>query len=169
MPASRADLFAFFDTHGLSHTTREHPAVHRVEESALLKADMPGGHTKNLFMADKDGALVLISAEAHAKLKLNRLHKVLGTGRLSFTDADTLWRELGVRPGSVTAFALINAAPGRVRFVLDQSLMQSDPLNFHPLENTATTAMPRADLLRFVEATGHTVETVDFASLARDV
>jgi Ala-tRNA(Pro) deacylase len=167
MPASRADLFAFFDANGLAHVTHEHAAVHRVEESAQLKAHMPGGHTKNLFMADREGALVLISAEAHANLKLNRLHKVLGTGRLSFTDADTLWRELGVRPGSVTAFALINAPPGRVRFVLDAGLMAFDPLNFHPLENTATTAMTRADVLRFVAAIGHTVETVDFAALAQ--
>ncbi len=165
-PATPQDLFAFLDAHAIAHHTTQHPPLFTVAESAALKADLPGGHTKNLFMKDKSGTLVLISAEAHAGIHLNRLHRHLGTGRLSFTDADLLFDALGVRPGSVTAFSLINDAQGRVRFILDAALMETDPINFHPLVNTATTAISRHDLMKFARLTGHEPEIMDFRKLA---
>ena len=165
MPASPDDLFAFLDEHGLSHTTRWHEATFTVEEGRDLKASMPGGHTKNLFMKDKDGTIVLISAHADSELKLNQLHKLIGTRRLSFASAELMVECLGVAPGSVTAFALMNDRDGRVRFIVDAALMRCDPLNFHPLVNTATTAIPREDFRTFVALTGHEMTEVDFASL----
>ena len=167
MPASPENLFVYLDALGLAHETREHEAFFTVDEGRDLKASMPGGHTKNLFMKDKSGALVLISALATSDLPLNKLHRHLGTKRLSFGSADLMLDVLGVTPGSVTAFALINdRETQRVRFIADARLMAHDLLNFHPLINTATTAISRADFETFVEATGHALELVDFQNLA---
>lgn len=165
-PRSRPeDLFAYLDGLGIAHTTVDHPAFHTVEDGRDLKASLPGAHTKNLFMKDKDGVIVLISAMADSALKLNQLHKLIGTRRLSFGSPDLMLDVLGVVPGSVTAFALMNDTGHRVRFIVDAALMAHGVLNFHPLVNTATTAIPRPDFERFVAATGHGLEVVDFSEL----
>ncbi|MCR9222646.1 MAG: prolyl-tRNA synthetase associated domain-containing protein [Hyphomonas sp.] len=165
MPASPSDLFAYLDDLGIDHKTVDHPATFTVEEGRHLKASMPGGHTKNLFMKDKDGVIVLISAWADSRLKLNQLHKKIGTRRLSFASADLMVECLGVKPGSVTAFALMNDTSHRVRFIADAALMGFDTVNFHPLVNTATTAISREGFHRFVEATGHSLTVVGFSDL----
>ena len=165
MPASPHDLFAFLDELGIPHETVEHEATFTVAEGRDLKNTMPGGHSKNLFMKDKAGTLVLISAWADNALKLNALHRRIGTRRLSFTDGDLLIEVLGVPPGSVTPFALMNDEQARVRFLVDAALVAFERINFHPLVNTATTGIRSADLRRFVEATGHSYEVVDFSDL----
>lgn len=165
MPASPADLFDFLDSHAIDHKTVEHAATFTVEEGRHLKASMPGGHSKNLFMKDKDGTLVLISAWADSQLRLNQLHKLIGTRRLSFASAELMLDCLGVVPGSVTAFGLMNDHDGRVRFIVDSDLLRFDTLNFHPLVNTATTAISRAGLHQFLAATGHALTEVNFQSL----
>ncbi len=165
MPASPADLFAYLDDLNIAHSTVEHAATFTVEEGRHLKASMPGGHSKNLLMKDKDGTIVLISAWADSQLKLNQLHKLIGTRRLSFANAELMMECLGVAPGSVTAFALMNDTEQRVRFIVDAALMGFDKVNFHPLVNTATTAISREGLRRFVEATGHSLTEVDFSGL----
>ena len=165
MAATPDDLFAFLDAHGIGHETRWHEPVFTVEEGRALKAEMPGGHTKNLFMTDKDGAIILIAAHAESALPLNRLHRAIGTRRLSFASAETMESLLGVTPGSVTAFALINDTGHRVGFIIDRALMDHDPLNFHPLTNTGTTAISRADFERFLAATGHEATVIDFSTL----
>ena len=165
MPASPSDLFAYLDDLEIAHSTVEHAATFTVEEGRHLKASMPGGHSKNLFMKDKDGTIVLISAWADSQLKLNQLHKLIGNRRLSFASAELMVECLGVEPGSVTAFALMNDKDQRVRFIADAALMGFDKVNFHPLVNTATTAIAREDLRRFVEATGHSLTVVDFSML----
>jgi Ala-tRNA(Pro) deacylase len=165
MPASPSDLFAYLDDLGIDHKTVDHPATFTVDEGRHLKASMPGGHTKNLFMKDKDGIIVLISAWADSQLKLNQLHKKIGTRRLSFASADLMVECLGVEPGSVTAFALMNDTSHRVKFIADAALMGFDTVNFHPLVNTATTAISREGFHRFVEATGHSLTVVDFSDL----
>ena len=162
MPATPEDLFAYLDQLGIAHTTHDHAAAFTVAESAELKSTLPGGHTKNLFMKDKDENILLISAEAHEKLKLNQLHKVIGTRRLSFASAELMEELLGVVPGSVTAFSLMNESASKVRFIASAKLMAHDPVNFHPLVNTATTAVSRADFERFVESTGRPLEIFDF-------
>ncbi len=167
MTASPQDLFAYLDALGIAHETHWHAPVFTVGESTELKASLPGGHTKNLFLKDKDGKLVLIAAEAHTEIRLNQLHKAVGAARFSFGPADLMEEVLGVTPGSVTAFALMNDTSGRVRFLVDAALLRHDPVNFHPLTNTGTTAISRADFERFVAATGHAFEIIDFAALAR--
>jgi len=165
MPATRQDLFDRLDRLGIAHNTVEHPPVFTVEEGQDIKASLPGGHTKNLFLADKKGQIVLVSALGETQIPVNRLHRHLGCGRLSFGKPDLMEAVLGVTPGSVTAFALINDTEVRVRFVLDAALTRHDPVNFHPLSNDATTAVSCQDLIRFAEATGHPVEIVDFDRL----
>ena len=165
MPASPADLFAYLDDHAIAHTTTWHDATFTVEEGRHLKAKMPGGHSKNLFMKDKDGTVILVSARADSVLKLNQLHKLIGTRRLSFAGADLMNALLGVAPGSVTPFALINDTDQNVRFIVDRALMAFDLVNFHPLTNTATTAVSSSDFRQFIAATGHSLTEVDIAGL----
>lgn len=165
MPATRSDLFALFDKLGLKTVTHEHPAVFTVAESEGVKDHLPGGHSKNLFLRDKKGTLILISARDETQIPLKSLHQVLGCGRLSFGKPELLMEILGVTPGSVTAFAIINDPGARVRFILDAALMACNPVNFHPLENTATTAIAPDDFLRFAQACGHQPEIMDFSAL----
>lgn len=158
-------LFALLDRLGLKHSTISHARVFTVAESAKVKVNIPGGSTKNLFMKDKQGRLVLISAHSDSQLPLNQLHKLMGTQRLSFTDAPLLWDALGVTAGSVCGFALMNDQPARVSFVMDEALLAYDVLNFHPLRNDMTTSISREEFLRFSEATGHSATRVDFTKL----
>jgi Ala-tRNA(Pro) deacylase len=155
MPATRADLLARLDALGIRTTTVEHEAVFTVAESEKLERDLPGGHTKNLFLKDAKGRLFLITAESHTPINLKTLHHRLGCARLSFGRPDLLMEVLGVLPGSVTAFALINDRERRVTFILDERLLRFETLNCHPLENTATTNIAREDLLRFIRGCGH--------------
>ena len=163
---TRADLFAFFETHGVAHATLDHPPVFRVEEGLEIKQALPGGHTKNLFLKDAKGQLWLISALGETAIDLKRLHTVIGSGRLSFGNPDLMVQTLGVTPGSVTAFGLINDGERRVRFVLDAALAKADPVNFHPLSNDATTAVSQGGFRQFLAALGVTPLIVDFAAMA---
>ena len=161
---TRADLMAFLDAQGIAHTTLDHPAVFRVDEGHEIKAALPGAHTKNLFLKDAKGQLWLISAEGHAAIDLKSLPPVIGAARLSFGSAERLYDALGVTPGSVTALALINDPERKVRFVLDLALAEADLVNFHPLTNTATTALSREGFRKFLDVLGVEPLVVDFAA-----
>lgn len=152
--ASQEDLFALLDRLGVAHKTTAHRPVFTVDESRDLKASMPGGHTKNLFLKDKKGALFLVCALSDTAIDLNALSKALGAGRFSFGSAERLRENLGVEPGSVTLFALINDPERRVTLVLDEGLFAHDPVNFHPLRNDATTAIAPDGMLKFAAALG---------------
>ncbi len=162
----RNRLLAFLDDRGIAHTTHDHPAVFRVEEGLELKAAMPGTHTKNLFLKDKRGQLWLISARQDTVVDLKRAPRWIGSDRLSFGNEQLMWETLGVRPGSVTALGLINDVDRHVRFVLDQRLWDADTVNFHPLVNTATTALAQAAFRRFLEAIGREPQVVDFTAVS---
>ena len=166
VPATRADFEAFLTSIGVEFRTREHPAVFRVDQSHDIKADMPGAHTKNLFLKDKKGQLWLISARQDTVIDLKRLHRHIGSDRLSFGNEALMLETLGVTPGSVTAFGLVNDRGHRVRFVLDKALDDAEVVNFHPLANTATTAVSRDGLRSFLRAVGVEPLVVDFAALA---
>lgn len=159
MPATRDDLMSMLDSLGIRTVTRDHPPLFTVEQSQTLRGEIPGGHTKNLFLKDKKGGLFLITALEDARIDLKQVHHVIGaSGRVSFGSADLLMEVLGVAPGSVTAFGAINDTEGRVKVILDAALMEHDTVNCHPLVNTATTSIASSDLVRFLEATGHLPE-----------
>lgn len=155
MPATPEDLFALLDRLGIAHTTVTHPPLFTVEDSQRLRGQIAGGHTKNLFLKDKKGALFLVVALEDADIGLKSLHTVLDAGRFSFGSADLLREVWGVEPGAVTPFGAINDTARRVTVVLDQRMMAQDVLNCHPLVNTRTTSLRRDDLVRFLQATGH--------------
>ena len=156
MPASPDDLFAYLDSLGIAHKTVSHPPVFTVEEGRTLRGTIAGGHTKNLFLRDKKGVPYLVVASEDAAIELRALHRQLGaTGRFSFGSADLMRELLGVEPGSVTPFAVINDTGRRVAVVLDAAMMAHEVLNFHPLVNTGTTTVSRQGLLKFLAATGH--------------
>jgi Ala-tRNA(Pro) deacylase len=156
MPHSPEALFAYLDNLGIAHATVTHPPVFTVEEGRALRGTIPGGHTKNLFLRDKKGVPYLVVASEDAAIELRALHRDLGaTGRFSFGSAELMQELLGVAPGSVTPFAVINDTSRRVTVVLDSALMTHAVLNFHPLVNTGTTTISRDGLVKFLEATGH--------------
>jgi Ala-tRNA(Pro) deacylase len=161
----RDRLLTWFAEKGVDHRTHDHPAVFRVEEGLELKAALPGAHTKNLFLKDHRGRLWLISARQDTMIDLKRAAAAMGSGRLSFGNETLMFETLGVRPGSVTALALINDAERRVTFVLDQRLWEAEIVNFHPLTNTATTALDQAAFRRILALLEREPLVVDFAAL----
>jgi Ala-tRNA(Pro) deacylase len=141
---------------GIDADTVEHEPVFTVAESRPIKARIPGAHSKNLFVKDKKSRLFLITAKDETEIDLKRAHEAIGaSGRLSFGSADLLREVLGVEPGSVTPFAVMNDKAGRVTVILDANLMEHERVNFHPLTNAMTTGVSRDDLVRFLQATGH--------------
>jgi len=156
MPVTPQELFAYLDKFGIGHKTVTYPAVFTVEEARELRGAVPGGHTKNLFLRDKKDAPYLVVASEDALIELRSLHRLLGaSGRFSFGSAELMRELLGVEPGSVTPFSVINDTGRRVTVVLDAAMMANEMLNFHPLVNTGTTTISREGLLKFLEATGH--------------
>jgi Ala-tRNA(Pro) deacylase len=155
MPATRQDLFARLAELGIATRTVEHEPLFTVAESSRLERKLPGAHTKNLFLKDEGGDLFLVVAKSTTRVDLKTLARTLKAGRFSFGKPELLMEALGVPPGSVTAFAVINDPKGRVRVVIDAELMKHDSMNCHPLENTATTNIARDDLLRFIRLSGH--------------
>lgn len=163
MKSTPSDLLAELDRLSLVHATITHPPVFTVEEAKQLRGKIEGGHTKNLFLKDKKDQLFLGVTLEDVPVDLKALGPLIGArGRLSFASADLLREHLGVEPGSVTPFALFNNRTHTVTPVLDEAMLEVTPLNFHPLENTATTAISSGDLLKFVAAQGHRAVTLRF-------
>jgi Ala-tRNA(Pro) deacylase len=161
VPLTPRQLLDYLAELGIAAETVEHEAVFTVAESRPVKARIPGAHSKNLFVKDKKGRVFLITAKDETPIDLKRAHEALGaSGRLSFCSADQLRELLGVEPGSVTPFGVVNDREGRVTMILDANLMEHERLNFHPLVNTATTAVSREDLVRFLKATGHEPQVI---------
>ena len=160
-PLTPDQLFARLDELGIAHRTYTHPPVFTVAEAVALRGQLPGGHCKSLFFKDKKGGLWLAVMLEERRIDLKKLAAALGAPRFSFGSADLLCEVLGVRPGSVTPFALVNDAARRVTPVLDEGMLAHEPLNYHPLENDRTTAIAAGDLLRFIGACGHAPRIVD--------
>ena len=163
---TRNELLKLLENHRITAVTHDHPAVFTVGEGEEIKARIPGAHTKNLFLKDAKGQLWLISAEGHAQIDLKRLHTVIGSARLSFGSAGLMLETLGVTPGSVTAFGLVNDHNRRVKFILDRTLAEADQINFHPLTNTATTTIDADGFRRFLALLNVEPLVVDFTAMA---
>ena len=160
----RHTLLAWMAGRGIDQTTHDHPAVFTVDEGHDIKAAMPGAHTKNLFLKDKKGQLWLISARQDTVIDLKAAPRTIGSDRVSFGNEALMFETLGVRPGSVTALGLINDVDRRVTFVIDKRLWDADIVNFHPLTNTATTALSQAAFRAVLRELGREPLVVDFGA-----
>ncbi len=163
--AGEAELYALFADHGIAYAHHTHPALFTVAESQALRGELPGGHVKNMFMKDKKGAIWLATCLEDRRIRIRDLEKEIGAKGLSFAREELLWEILGVRPGAVTPFGLINDHAQRVRVALDAQMLARDPLNFHPLHNEATTTISKDGFLKFLALTGHQPVLVDFDRL----
>lgn len=161
MPATPDDLFALFDRLGIAHSTVEHPPLFTVEQGREWWEKIPGLHCKNLFIKDRKDKIWLVVMPGDKRADLGRLEKRLGAPRFSFAKPELLQEVLGLTPGSVTPFGLINDTERRVAVVLDEEMLCSDQVNFHPLHNAASTTIRSADLLVFVKALGYEPAVVD--------
>lgn len=152
IPVTEKELFAKLDALGIAHSTVEHPAMFTVEDGRDWHDKIPGMHCKNLFLKDKKGKLWLVVMPADKRANLNRLEKTIGSARLSFGKSGLLFEILGITPGAVTPFALMNDRDRKVTVVLDKDMMEAQTVNYHPLRNTASTTLKASDLLRFIKS-----------------
>ena len=164
IPTSPDQLFAHLEGLGIRTRTVQHPPVFTVEEAKALRGDLPGAHIKNLFLRNKKGEMWLVVAEESRPIDLKALGERLGAGRLSFGSPERLMSYLGVVPGAVTPFALINDRQGEVRVAIDKAILEQDPVNCHPLANDMTTAIAPRDLLAFIESSGHKPTILDLGN-----
>ena len=163
--AGTEELYALLDSNGIEYTHHTHPPLHTVADSQALRGELPGGHVKNMFMKDKKGAVWLATCLEDRQIRIRDLEREIGAKNLSFGKEDLLWELLGVRPGAVTPFGLINDTGHQVNVALDAQMLEKDPLNFHPLVNDATTTVSKDGFLKFLELTGHKSVVVDFDRL----
>jgi Ala-tRNA(Pro) deacylase len=164
-PATPEELLRRLDELDIPTRTAEHPPVFTVEESRRLRGSLGGCHTKNLFVRNKKGEMWLVVCREDRKVDLKALAGALGAGRFSFGSGDRLMRFLGVAPGAVTPFAVLNDRGRKVKVVLDREMLAGGPLNFHPLDNSMTTSIDSDDFLRFLEAEEHSPELLDMKRL----
>ena len=167
LPQGRLDregLLSLLEDLNVKTTTLDHQPLFTVDDSRNVQENLDGGHTKNLFLKDKKGNYFLLTAEQDTQVNLKTLHKLLGgSSRFSFGKPEALLELLGVIPGSVTAFGVVNDRDNRVKFAIDSNLMKHDKINCHPLSNDATTTIDRDDLLEFARLTGHEAQIVDLS------
>lgn len=161
LPTSPEALHARLEELGIAYRCVEHPPVFTVEEAKALRGELPGSHIKNLFLRNKKGRMWLVTCLEDREVDLKALGERLEAGRFSFGSAERLMTYLGVRPGSVTPFAVINDKGGEVTMVLDSGVLGAGPVNCHPLVNDMTTAVAPEDLVRFLEAEGHAPQMLE--------
>ena len=144
-------------TLGVGYARFDHPAVFTCAEAELaVLADAGGAHTKNLFLRDQKGRRHwLLVTDCAKQVDLRGLAPLLGADRLSLASPDRLARLLGLTPGSVTVFGLLNDPGHEVELVIDRSVSEAPAWRCHPLTNTATLVVSRGDIDRFLAATGH--------------
>lgn len=155
-----AELLAHLDELGIAHQTVDHAPVFTVAEAKKLRGSLPGGHSKSLFLKNKKGVMWLVVVAEDQVVDLEVLAASLGSKRLSFGSPDRLMARLGVIPGAVTPFAAINDTERVVTVAVSEDLLANDQLNFHPLVNDRTTTIGSADLVRFLDDTGHAVRVL---------
>jgi Ala-tRNA(Pro) deacylase len=165
MPETPETLLARLAALGIETRTTTHPPVFTVAESQALRGGLAGGHSKNLFLRPAKagpGPHLLAVLQEDRQVSINALARAAGAGRVEMAPAEQLLALLGVQPGSVTPFGMVNAPPGAVRIVLDAGLLRDHVwIHFHPLVNSMTTAIRPAGLLRFLESLGHRPELLE--------
>jgi Ala-tRNA(Pro) deacylase len=155
LPTTPDALLAILDSAGIEYTRHIHPPLRTVEDSKGHRDGMPGTHVKNLYLRDRKKRNFLLIAQEDRAIDMKSLPEVIGSDRLSFGSADRLFEFLGVRPGAVSPFTLINDPDHRVKLSIDASLMEADMLFFHPLVNDLTLGVTPDGLRSFLRITGH--------------
>ena len=156
------DIYEFLDNGNIEYQRHDHPPVFTVEDVHRLTPDLPGAKTKNLFLRDKKGNRhFLMVVPADKRINLKALPKVLESSKISFGSPERLMENLGVTPGSVSLFAIVNDQKNKVEVIIDKSLWESDAFQFHPLINTSTLTISRGSINKFLAATGHEVKILD--------
>ena len=161
MGTTQQELFNRLEALAIETKTQQHEAAFTVDEARQLRGEIPGGHCKNLFLKDKKGKLWLIICLEETQVNLKTAPAKIGSARLSFGKPDLLMETLGIAPGSVTPFALINDDKTTVTVILEQRMMAHELLNYHPLQNEATTTIASDDLIKFIRSCGHDPQIVD--------
>ncbi|MDA0662433.1 MAG: prolyl-tRNA synthetase associated domain-containing protein [Proteobacteria bacterium] len=166
-PVTEAGLFARLEALGVAYTLHRHPPAFTLPEAQALRGTLPGGHVKNLFLRDKKKNIWLVTVLEERPVNLKALrHALAARGNLSFGSPELLMEKLGLTPGSVTPFGIINDRDGAVSVILDKDVLAQDPVNAHPLRNDMTIALAPAGLMRFLAAEGHEPSVIDFGALA---
>lgn len=168
MPTSPEGLMEYLKAMGIEFALHHHKAVFTVAESDEVDSKIPGTHCRNLFLRDNKKKNFLVVLQNSTEVDIKKLPSVIGSDRLSFGSADRLWEYLGVRPGSVCPYSIINDKDRNVKICLDKSMMETDIVNYHPLLNTMTVSVKPADLIRFIESTGHEAHIIDLSPAAPD-
>ncbi len=168
LPTPASALLRILGDLDIANRLYHHQPVFTVEESLEIERDMPGAHCRNLFVRDKKEIMFLVVAQNETMIDLKKLSGLLDCGRLSFGSAERLWTHLGVRPGSVCPFAIINDKDNAVTIVLDKSMMENNIVNYHPMENHMTVGLSPDDLVKFIKYTGHEPLILDLATVAPD-
>jgi Ala-tRNA(Pro) deacylase len=135
---------------GYDYNLQEHEALFTVDDSNKLRGQIKGSHSKNLFLKNKKNKFFLISCEEFTDINLKKISKSLDLGNVSFAKEEYLINLLGIKPGSVTPFALLNDTENKIDFYLEEKLYNSEFVNFHPLTNTATITMKCNKFIEFM-------------------
>ncbi len=163
MPTSPEALMTRLESLGISYDLHHHKAVFTVAESETVDSEIPGTHCRNLFLRDRKKKNYLLVLQNTTEVDIKKLPAVIESAPLSFGSADRLWQFLGVRPGSVCPFSIINDTENQVKVMLDKSMMETEVVNYHPLLNTMTVAVTPKDLIKFIEDCGHEAHIVDLS------
>jgi Ala-tRNA(Pro) deacylase len=159
-------VYAALDALGISYERHEHPAVFTADDASKFWDPIPGVQCKNLFLRNKKGDRHYLVVVAIAKrVDLKDLVRIVADDRLSFGSADRLMAKLGLTPGSVSPFGLINDADGSVRVLIDRDLEGADRLIFHPNINTASVVVSWSDLERFLATRANRVSVITLPSV----
>ena len=163
LPTTPDSLLAVLDALAIDYVTHHHPPLRTVEDAKAHRGDMLGIHIKSLYLRDRKKRNFLIVVQEDRVIDLKNLDQKIGCDRLSFGSADRLFEMLGVRPGAVSPFTLINDPDHKVQLILDADLAGQSCLYAHPLVNDMTLGLSGADLLRFTAYTGHQPQLLGFA------
>lgn len=160
--ARRQKVLAKLDELGISYDMYEHPPLPTIEMALEYWKDLPSTHCKNLFFRNHKGNKhYLVVLECHQQMAIHQIEKMLRQGKLSFASEQRMEKYLGLRPGSVSPFGLINDVNKEVKLFLDKNLQQSPLLSFHPNDNTASLVVKNEDFMRFLQDWGGEYEFLD--------
>ena len=155
------ELYQLLDSLKIPYDYIEHPPVPTVEEAMKYWSDIESGHCKNIFFRNHKGNRhYLVILYYDSKLNIKELEQKLRQGKLTFASDRRLMQYLGLTPGSVSPFGLINDHTRHVHLFIDKNLMNFERLSFHPNTNTASLIIPREGLFRFLKHTGNTWEFI---------